>query len=107
MEGLEIEFGWLSWLELESRSDVLEYLVGAGMFSYEGGSFLRKLSILTLLSILSRFMGPLRLALTLGLRSDTLEGLKLLGFLSKAEGLSAIITFSGNVTFSDLLSIGS
>lgn len=101
--GLEIELGWLSWLELESRSEGLEYLVGAGIVSSEVGSFLRKLSILTLLSILSRFIGPLRLAFTLGLRSDTLEALKLLGFFSKAEGcLSAIATFSGNMTFSDL-----
>lgn len=82
--------------------------MGAGIFSSELGSFLMKLSILTLLSILSRFIGPLRLALTLGLRSDTLEALKPLGFLSNDGGLSAIGTFSGNIcTFSDLLSIGS
>lgn len=79
-----------------------------GIVSSEVGPFLRKLSILTLLSILSRFIGPLRLAFTLGLRSDTLEALKLLEFLSIAEGLSATGAFSGNICiFSDLLSISS
>jgi hypothetical protein len=39
---------------------------------------------LTLLSIFW-FMGPLRLAFTLGRRSETLEALKELAFLSKTE----------------------